>query len=292
MKTRDVFLIFFLLVSLTAWADTTINDTNKDAYGANIGWINCQGDVTNGAVIGEYVCSGYLYAANAGWIHLGDGSPADGIQYANDSDTDYGVNHDGFGNLDGLAYGANIGWIAFESQGDPKVNLSDGKLSGYAWSANCGWISLAGTIDAGGDFYVQTDFIESGADTDGDGITDAWEYGWAGNLDDFTATSDTDGDSKTDVEEHLADTNPYDVYDNLKLISFIRLGLTDLFDLTFTSNETRVYAVEASTDLLNWVDHGDSIFPPDPGLQTMKTVDTLGLPQRFFRVQAMKPLSP
>ncbi len=291
MKILPVFFSI-LLFSITAQAATTFNDVNKHAYGANIGWINCQGDVANGAVIGEYVCSGYLYGANAGWIHLGDGSPANGIQYANDSATDYGVNHDGFGNLSGCAYGANIGWVAFESQGNPKVSLADGYLSGYAWSANCGWISLAGTIQAGGDFHVQTDFIQNGADTDGDGITDAWEYDWAGNLDAFTAASDTDGDGKSDAEEHQANTSPYDVNDSLRLISFIRQGQTSLFDLTFTSNETRVYAIDVSTDLISWADSGMSVFPPDPGSQTMKTVDLEGLPRRFFRVQAMKPLSP
>jgi len=40
------------------------------------------------------------------------------------------------------AYGANIGWIAFESNGNPRVDLSSGNLDGYVWSANCGWICL------------------------------------------------------------------------------------------------------------------------------------------------------
>src|ERR1044071_159720 len=88
---------------------TTINGVNKYSYGANLGWMDWRGDTNNGAVIGEYVCSGYLYAANVGWIHLGSNAPANGIQYQNKSATDYGVNHDGLGNLRGLAYGANIG---------------------------------------------------------------------------------------------------------------------------------------------------------------------------------------
>jgi hypothetical protein len=37
----------------------------------------------NGAVIGDYVCSGYIYAANVGWINLGSGSPTNGIRYQN-----------------------------------------------------------------------------------------------------------------------------------------------------------------------------------------------------------------
>ena len=52
-----------------------------------------------------------------GWIHLGDGTPANGIRYQNNSASDYGVNHDGLGNLSGLAYGANIGWINARGDG-------------------------------------------------------------------------------------------------------------------------------------------------------------------------------
>jgi hypothetical protein len=56
-----------------------------------------RGDGANGAVIGEYVCFGYLYAANVGWLGFGGGAPANGIRYQNNSGTDYGVNHDGQG---------------------------------------------------------------------------------------------------------------------------------------------------------------------------------------------------
>jgi hypothetical protein len=125
-------------------AGTTIDPVNKYAYGANISWMDWSGgtgQTANGAVIGEYVCSGYIYSANVGWINLGSGSPTNGIYYQNLSANDFGVNQDGLGNLRGYAYGANIGWINFETTGAPKVNLVTGKMSGYVWSANCGWIS-------------------------------------------------------------------------------------------------------------------------------------------------------
>src|SRR5262252_3939467 len=51
-------LILLSLVVGRAEAVTTINATNKFAYGANIGWIDWRGDTNAGAVIGEYVCSG------------------------------------------------------------------------------------------------------------------------------------------------------------------------------------------------------------------------------------------
>ena len=116
MKSQHCIRASALLVILTASlpAGSTINSTNKFAYSANAGWINFLGDVTNGIVFGEFFLSGYAYGANFGWIDFGDGTPANGIQYQNNSATDCGVNHDGLGNLSGFAYGANIGWINFD----------------------------------------------------------------------------------------------------------------------------------------------------------------------------------
>src|SRR5262249_27343626 len=110
MKT--ILTIAFATVAAVQWvgAATTINATNRFSYGANIGWIDWRGDKANGAIIGEYVCSDYIYSANVGWIHLGNGMPTNGVYYGNLSAADYGVNHDGIGRLRGYAYGANIGW--------------------------------------------------------------------------------------------------------------------------------------------------------------------------------------
>src|SRR5215470_11981478 len=116
MKTV-LFSLLLLSSFVSAKASSTINAVNRYAYGANFGWIDWRGDTNNGAVIGEYICSGYIYSANVGWINLGSGSPANGIQYQNNSGTDFGVNQNGFGALSGYAYGANIGWIKFENLG-------------------------------------------------------------------------------------------------------------------------------------------------------------------------------
>jgi hypothetical protein len=129
--------------SVLLHAATTIDAINRYTYGANVGWMDWVADTNNGAVIGLQVCSGNIYSANVGWINLGSGTPANQIQYQNNSGTDYGVNRDAAGNLRGYAYGANIGWIAFEATGAPKMDLVTGNFSGYAYSANCGWISLS-----------------------------------------------------------------------------------------------------------------------------------------------------
>ena len=161
-----------LLIGASARAGTTINSTNRHASGANLGWQDWRGDTNNGAVIGEYVCSGYIYSANAGWIHLGSNATVNGISYQNNSAADYGVNHDGLGNLRGYAYGANIGWINFETNGAPKVDFKTGKLSGYAYGANCGWISLSN-----GFAFVKTDTIAPGA-VGANGLPVAWMLAW------------------------------------------------------------------------------------------------------------------
>ena len=111
---------------------------------------------------------GYLYSANLGWIHLGDGSPDNAWKYSNASATDYGVNMDQNGLLRGFAYGANIGWVNFEATGDPQVNLVTGNISGFAYGANVGWINLS-NFQA----HVQTDTLDPGPDTDMDDLPDA-----------------------------------------------------------------------------------------------------------------------
>jgi len=288
MKT---FITTFLLIGLivTVHAASTINPANKFSYGANIGWLDWRGDTNSGAVIGEYVCSGYIWSANVGWIHLGSNAPANGIQYQNNSATDFGVNHDGIGNLRGYAYGANIGWINFENTGAPKVDLKTGTLSGFIYSANCGWISLSNAFA-----HVQTDTIQMGADSDGDGIADAWELSYTNTLTAFTAISDSDGDGVSDEDEYLAGTNPTDQTDYLVITSIsVNPGGTSN-SLTWNSTLSRCYYIQKRLDLniaTPWLDSGLGLISPD-GATTTRSVTDANAPLRFYRIEAVKPLSP
>jgi hypothetical protein len=56
MKTILWSVTFWLGLAGGVQSATTINAVNRFAYGANLGWINWQGDVANGAVIGAFVC--------------------------------------------------------------------------------------------------------------------------------------------------------------------------------------------------------------------------------------------
>jgi hypothetical protein len=281
MKNSFVFSgLFFIVVS--GQATTTIDAGNHYAYGANLGWVDWRGDVANGAVVGEYVCLGYVYAANVGWIHLGSGSPTNGIQYQNNSTTDYGVNLDGLGNLRGYAYGANIGWINFESTGAPKVDLVTGKFSGYAYSANCGWISLSNALA-----YVQTDSVVAEADTDHNGLPDAWERQNFGHIGE-DPNADPDHDGMSNYLEYLAGTNPNNTSDWLGIISYTRNGSYN--SLWWTSKPTRLYRVErraAFDDSSSWETH---ITYDVPGWNNVG-FDNFG-PQYFYRIRAVRPLMP
>src|SRR5260221_3320738 len=233
-------------------AAATINSSNKYAHSANLGCMDWRGDANSGVVIGEYVCSGYIYAANVGWIHLGSNAPANGIRYQNNSATDYGVNHDGQGNLYGCAWGQNIGWLVFTnttatgplvSTHVPRVDLKSGKLGGYAYSANCGWISLSNAFA-----FVQTDTIAGGADSDANGLPDAWERQNFGALG-VNPNADPDGDGMSNKEEYLAGTNPNDPNDDLAITAFGALPGGTMAAITWKSTLTRCYYLQQRLDL-------------------------------------------
>ena len=283
MKKKRMIVATITLSGLNIWAATTIDPANKYTYGANIGWINAEGDVANGAVIGQAFCSGDIYGANVGWIHLGNGAPVNGIAYANNAAADYGVNHDGLGNLTGYAYGANIGWINFEqTHGQPKVDLLTGALSGYAWGANVGWIGLAG---------VTTLTMGTGPDSDFDNIPDAWEYGHT-NILTVLNGGDSDGDGISDIDEYAADTDPLDAGDYLVITDFQTYGTSN--EVTWPVKITRVYTLQHASTLSNgmsWTTTSSS-FIPSFGPDVTETVPGVNDTNRFYRVQASPPLSP
>jgi hypothetical protein len=292
-----------LLAAPAARASSTVDASAHHAWSANTGWIDFRPDAGQGFRFGEFSCAGWLWSPNLGWIDCGDGSPANHINYGNDSNTDYGVNHYGTGDLYGMAWSPNTGWINFGwatvepgNPNRPRVDLVTGEFAGYAWSANCGWISLAG---------VKTTHMAI-ADTDEDGISDAFEMAYAGDLTTLGENHDQDNDGFSDVDEYHSMTNPFDPANFFKVTkvepvvnpsseSVIKDGSATA--LTWTSAPNRRYVIEHSTDLgvtdpwhvspLNPAE-----FTADSGEFTTRTTLDTAAPKRFFRVKAVIPLQP
>jgi len=283
---RYMIIVAMVTGSFACEAATTIDPASRFAYGANVGWMNAEADTTNGVVIGQAFCSGYLYGANVGWIHLGDGSPDNGLAYGNGASDDYGVNHDGSGQLTGYAYGANIGWLTFEQNyGKPRVNLLTGALSGYVWGANVGWISLSNYYT-----YVRTETIDAGPDTDMDTIPDAWEYGHT-NILGALGAGDADDDGISDVDEYMADTDPFDAGDYLAITDFQVDGTTNR--VTWPVKTSRLYTLQHTLSLGTgtvWVATSSSFIPPY-GPDVIETVGDSSDSNRYYRVRSQLPLS-
>jgi hypothetical protein len=277
-------------------AATTINPINQFAYGANLGWMSWRPDATNGAVIGEFVCSGYLYSANVGWIHLGNGSPQNRIRYQNASANDYGVNHDGRGNLHGYAWAPNIGWLTFTNRSllgafydGPKVDLLTGRFNGFVWGANCGWISLSNASA-----QLETDTMRRGSDSDSDGMPDNWELSQVGDLSVLEASRDFDSDGTTNEREYLADTDPLDPASALRIT---HLGVSESGSsimLTWASQPSRLYRIQQLEGLntgRSWQGVGLGLMSPSPGPRTTRAFTGPVSLERLFRIEAVVPLS-
>jgi len=214
-------------------------------------------------------------------IHAGTGEPTNGLRYTNIGN-DYGINVMTDGTLRGYAWSGNIGWITFENSGNPRINFATGALEGYAWSGNIGWINLSTATT------TQLAFL----DTDGDGISDAWEIEAAGNLTTLGANHDTDGDGVSDADEYTADTDPGNPNDRFKVSDFDGT-VGDDFVITFPSQPTRFYRIETSVNLAPpWSDVGLGWIQ---GSATGSTTVNLGNPldlSRFYQVAVRRPLAP
>jgi hypothetical protein len=236
----------------------------------------------SGAVINQYYASGKIYGANIGWISLGT-TPADKFQYRNNSAIDYGVNVTADGALRGYAYGANVGWINFETVGNPRVDWVSGRLSGRAWSANLGWLDLENSTE-----FLRLEFMPEPADSDGDGIADAWEIFHASNLTSFSAESDADSDGLRDIDEYLAGTDPFDAVDSL--LVQVRPSTTGSI-LQWPTKSGYLYFIDQRADLrtsVAWSAVGEKIV--GTGSTTTLTIPTES-EHSFYRVRAYPPLS-
>ncbi|MFO0857267.1 MAG: hypothetical protein U0640_07935 [Phycisphaerales bacterium] len=153
---RKIIVASSLLMAGSVLAQSTVDTTNKFSWSENCGWMNWR-DAGNPqasqgvrlALSGTHL-SGFVWCENIGWMNFGDGTPANGVSYANATGADFGVNVDPVtGNLSGLAWGENVGWINFSGgmlangvTTAARYDVGAQRMRGYAWGENIGWINL------------------------------------------------------------------------------------------------------------------------------------------------------
>jgi hypothetical protein len=150
MKTLGRACAAVVLIAGPALAQSSIDPVNKFSWQENCGWMNWRDadGASQGVRDRMTFLAGSIWGENFGWVRTGDGSPSNGVQYANSSGADFGVNISMTGALSGFAWGENVGWINFgggamAAPPDPaRIDLSAGRLRGWAWGENIGWVNL------------------------------------------------------------------------------------------------------------------------------------------------------
>lgn len=89
--------------------------------------------------------------------------------------------------------------------------------------------------------------IRPAADSDGDGLPDAWETRYFGNVTNATADADPDGDGFSNAAEYQAGTDPTNALDCLRIISVARIGGDSV--VNFASAAGRRYQLDRCEDL-------------------------------------------
>lgn len=268
-----------------AWSAPNIRPDTGWSWGSNIGWVRWAPPIDEAASLTQTVAHGFLYAPNVGWIHLGNGIPAEGARYGNDSADDYGVNIDPSGALRGWAYGANIGWVRFGEAGDPRIQWETGRLTGFAYGLNVGWIRI-GDAEAG----PQIDRLAPGKDSDGDAIPDMWERQFSADLERLKKNGDADSDGASDYAEYIADTDPTDPDSLLRIREAVANPDGPGVILTWSAQPARRYAIEARQGWSSespWQESGIGVLSPSDSTLSV-TVDSES-DFRFFRIRALLP---
>ena len=152
-------VVLALLLAAVAWADGSIDATDKWAWATNAGWVNFTPTDGGGVTVYSDHLEGYAWGENIGWIRLGTHDGGGAHTYTNADQNTYGINNTVAGNLSGYAWGTNIGWINFApTDGGVTIDPATGDFAGFAWSENVGWIKFNGTAADTTPYKVNTNW--------------------------------------------------------------------------------------------------------------------------------------
>jgi hypothetical protein len=137
---RFIVLVLFCsaISAVVHGAEVGIDKTREHAYGENTGWLNARSSADSQLKLHYNGISGTLSGFAWGENIGWICFPTNGFG---------GVTLDASGNLSGYAWGENVGWINFptNSNGGVSINTTSGAFSGYAWGENIGWVNFDST---------------------------------------------------------------------------------------------------------------------------------------------------
>jgi hypothetical protein len=152
-----------------------------------------------------------------------------------------------------------------------------GRLSRADFAANK---SIAYTYDKAGNLLQRAFSVGAVSDTDGDGLDDAWEIQYFGNLS-RNGTGDFDGDGLSDLNEFLAGTDPTNSASTLRITGASRLPNPTIQWQSVPGKQYRVQFKNSLSDSA-WTDISGDVTAT--GSTAAKVDNTQSAAARFYRV--------
>lgn len=135
------------------------------------------------------------------------------------------------------------------------------------------------------------DYLPVGADADGDGLPDAWEFLHFDDLVTADAQTDDDGDGTSNLQEFIADTNPGDRASLLRVEGPVATSENRWRISVPESSPNRIYTLQATEDL-SAPDSWRNLPGQGPRAGNGGALDfeeTTGASRIFFRVSVSSP---